>query len=87
MRFIAFILTLALTGCVNDSVVYNPTTHAYDAHRTAVLTNIGTLKASVSTKGGDITASIDESGVDQTTGVANAMAAMAAALANPTVAP
>ena len=63
---------------VSSSVVYDPATHTYNARRIAVLTNIGSLHATVSSPA--ITATIDEQAVDQGTASANAVAAAAQAL-------
>jgi len=74
----ALFLLLPLSGCVSDSIVYDPSTHTLNAHRTAVFTNIGGLHVNVARQAdGSVTALVDETNVDQTTAVANALAAAA----------
>jgi hypothetical protein len=68
------LITAALTGCVSDSIQYDPATHVINAQRTAVLTNIGDLHFSAEKMAdGSVKANVDESKIDQTTAALQAI--------------
>lgn len=78
MKLVFLILLGLLTGCVTDSVQYDPVSHTIQAKRTSLFTNIGDLHFSAERQAdGSIKAQVDETTIDQTTAAAQALSAAA----------